>query len=121
IVLVRRASPACSEPARGRRSTGGAKPAKIRRTPPVANLTSLPSAVVPATPAAEIAMRAARFHEHGRPEVVRIEEVDPPPLQSGHVRVSVRAAAMNHLDLWIRRGLPIDTTLPHIGGSDIAG
>jgi NADPH:quinone reductase-like Zn-dependent oxidoreductase len=28
---------------------------------------------------------------------------------------------MNHLDLWVRRGLPIETTMPHIGGSDIAG
>jgi NADPH:quinone reductase-like Zn-dependent oxidoreductase len=33
----------------------------------------------------------------------------------------VRATALNHLDLWVRRGLPIETTMPHIGGSDIAG
>jgi NADPH:quinone reductase-like Zn-dependent oxidoreductase len=39
----------------------------------------------------------------------------------GEVRVSVRAAAMNHLDLWVRRGLPIEITMPHIGGSDISG
>lgn len=37
------------------------------------------------------------------------------------MRVRVRAAALNHLDLWVRRGLPIETTMPHIGGSDIAG
>jgi NADPH:quinone reductase-like Zn-dependent oxidoreductase len=37
------------------------------------------------------------------------------------VRIDVRAAALNHLDLWIRRGLPIETTMPHIGGSDFAG
>lgn len=28
---------------------------------------------------------------------------------------------MNHLDLWVRRGLPIETTMPHIGGSDVVG
>lgn len=66
-------------------------------------------------------MRAALFHEHGGPEVMRIEEVEPPALPPGHVRVSVRAAALNHLDLWVRRGLPINTRLPHIGGSDVAG
>ncbi|HEX8904336.1 MAG TPA: alcohol dehydrogenase catalytic domain-containing protein [Longimicrobiaceae bacterium] len=66
-------------------------------------------------------MRAAIFHEHGGPEVVRIEDVPTPQPGPGEVLVQVRAAAMNHLDLWIRRGLPIDTTMPHIGGSDIAG
>lgn len=66
-------------------------------------------------------MRAAIFHEHGGPEVVRIEDVPAPRPGPGEVRVRVKAAAMNHLDLWIRRGLPIDTTMPHIGGSDISG
>lgn len=66
-------------------------------------------------------MRAARFHRFGGPELLRIDEIPSPELRPGHVRVQVRAAAMNHLDLWIRRGLPIDTTMPHIGGSDIAG
>ena len=66
-------------------------------------------------------MRAAIFHETGGPEVVRIEEVPTPTPGPGEVLVQVKAAAMNHLDLWIRRGLPIDTTMPHIGGSDIAG
>ena len=31
--------------------------------------------------------------------------------------MQVKAAAMNHLDLWVRRGLPMETTMPHIGGS----
>lgn len=66
-------------------------------------------------------MRAAIFYEHGGPEVVRIEEVPRPMPGPGEVLVEVRAAAMNHLDLWVRRGLPIDTTMPHIGGSDISG
>jgi len=66
-------------------------------------------------------MRAAIFHEHGGPEVVRIEEVARPEPGAGEVLVQVKASAMNHLDLWVRRGLPIETTMPHIGGSDIAG
>ena len=66
-------------------------------------------------------MRAAIFHEHGGPEVVRIEQVARPRPGPGEVLVQVRACAMNHLDLWVRRGIPIETTMPHIGGSDIAG
>ena len=66
-------------------------------------------------------MKAAIFHENGGPEVVRIEEVARPEPGRGEVLVEVKAAALNHLDLWVRRGLPIETTMPHIGGSDIAG
>jgi NADPH:quinone reductase-like Zn-dependent oxidoreductase len=66
-------------------------------------------------------MKAAIFHEYGGPEVVRVEEVPAPRPASGEVLIRVRAAAMNHLDLWVRRGIGIATTMPHIGGSDIAG
>lgn len=66
-------------------------------------------------------MKAAIFHEYGGPEVIRVEAVDAPRAGPGEVVVEVRAAAMNHLDLWVRRGIGIETTMPHIGGSDIAG
>jgi NADPH:quinone reductase-like Zn-dependent oxidoreductase len=66
-------------------------------------------------------MRAAVFHEHGGPEVIAIEDRPLPEPCAGQVRLRVRASALNHLDLWVRRGLPIETTMPHIGGSDIAG
>lgn len=66
-------------------------------------------------------MRAAVFHEFGDPGVVRVEDVPSPELAPGEVMIRVGAAAMNHLDLWVRRGLPVETTMPHIGGSDIAG
>lgn len=66
-------------------------------------------------------MRAAIFHDHGGPEVVRMEQVARPTPGPGQALVQVRASAMNHLDLWVRRGIPIETTMPHIGGSDIAG
>jgi NADPH:quinone reductase-like Zn-dependent oxidoreductase len=66
-------------------------------------------------------MRAARFHRNGGPEVLRIDEVPVPEPGAGELRIRVRAAALNHLDLWVRRGLPIETTMPHTGGSDVAG
>lgn len=66
-------------------------------------------------------MKAAVFSEFGGPDVVRIDDVDRPVPGPGEVRIAVKAAAMNHLDLWVRRGLPIEITMPHIGGSDIAG
>jgi NADPH:quinone reductase-like Zn-dependent oxidoreductase len=69
----------------------------------------------------EVRMKAAVFPEFGGPEVVRIEDVERPEPGPGEVRLRVAAAAMNHLDLWVRRGLPIETTMPHIGGSDVAG
>src|SRR5687767_12692654 len=66
-------------------------------------------------------MKAAVFDEFGGPEVLRIDRVPVPVPAPGEVLVRVRASALNHLDLWLRRGLPIETTMPHIGGSDIAG
>jgi NADPH:quinone reductase-like Zn-dependent oxidoreductase len=66
-------------------------------------------------------MRAAIFSEFGGPEVLRLAEVETPVPGRGEVLVRVRAAALNHLDLWVRRKLPFDVTMPHIGGSDIAG
>jgi NADPH:quinone reductase-like Zn-dependent oxidoreductase len=66
-------------------------------------------------------MRAAVFAEHGGPELVTVGVVPVPEPGPGEVRLLVGASALNHLDLWVRRGLPIETTMPHIGGSDIAG
>jgi NADPH:quinone reductase-like Zn-dependent oxidoreductase len=66
-------------------------------------------------------MRAAIFEDFGGPDVVEVRKVPVPEPGPGEVRVKVEAAAMNHLDLWVRRGLPIDTPMPHIGGSDFAG
>ncbi len=65
-------------------------------------------------------MQAVRIHAHGGPEVLRWEEVADPRPGPGEVLVRVRAAGMNHLDLWVRRGLPT-VRLPRIPGSDAAG
>ena len=66
-------------------------------------------------------MLAAVFHENGGPEVIRVEEMGTPRPGHGEVRIRVEASSLNHLDLWMRRGLPIEIPMPHIGGSDIAG
>ncbi len=65
-------------------------------------------------------MKAVRIHEFGGPEVLRYEDVPDPELRKDHVLIRVRACALNHLDLWVRKGLP-GVKLPHILGSDIAG
>ena len=65
---------------------------------------------------------AVRFHEHGGPEVLRYEDAPDPDLGPGEVLVRVRACALNHLDLWERRGLErVTIPMPHISGSDVAG
>jgi hypothetical protein len=67
-------------------------------------------------------MRAVVIREHGGPEVLAITEVPTPEPGFGQVRVRVRACALNHLDLWIRRGLPgAPWKLPRITGADVAG
>ena len=66
-------------------------------------------------------MLAALFHAPGSPDVLELVELPRPVPGPGEVLVAVRAASLNHLDLWVRRGLPIETTMPHIGGSDVAG
>ena len=51
-------------------------------------------------------MLAARIHEDGGPEVLRVEEVPDPVAGRGQVLVRLRAASLNHLDIWVRKGLP---------------
>lgn len=67
-------------------------------------------------------MKAARIHQHGGPEVLIYEDAPEPQIKGGEVLVRVRACALNHLDLWVRGGIPGMTfSMPHILGSDIAG
>lgn len=65
-------------------------------------------------------MKAVCIHEDGGPEVLRYEEVDDPVAGPGEVLISLRAASLNHLDLWVRKGLP-SVPKPRILGADGAG
>ena len=65
-------------------------------------------------------MKAIRIHEDGGPEVLRYEEVPDPVAGSGEVLVELRAAGLNHLDVWVRKGLP-SVPKPRILGADGAG
>jgi NADPH:quinone reductase-like Zn-dependent oxidoreductase len=67
-------------------------------------------------------MRALYFESHGDPARLAFGERPDPAPGSGEVVVSVRAAALNHLDLFVLNGMPgIPVALPHIGGADGAG
>ncbi|MEX2355836.1 MAG: zinc-binding dehydrogenase [Thermaerobacterales bacterium] len=67
-------------------------------------------------------MLAVRFHQYGDPAVLKLERVPAPEPAPGWVLVRVRACALNHLDIWNRKGLPRPVTpLPHILGADVAG
>ena len=65
-------------------------------------------------------MKAIRIHEDGGPEVLRYEDVDDPVPTEGEELVELRAASLNHLDIWIRKGLP-SVPKPRILGADGAG
>jgi len=65
-------------------------------------------------------MKAVRIHQFGGPEVLTYEDVPDPTPRKDQVLIRVRACALNHLDIWVRKGLP-GVNLPHILGSDIAG
>jgi NADPH:quinone reductase-like Zn-dependent oxidoreductase len=65
-------------------------------------------------------VKAVRIHEDGGPEVLRYEDAPDPVAGAGEVLVSLRAASLNHLDLWVRKGLP-SVPKPRILGADGAG
>jgi NADPH:quinone reductase-like Zn-dependent oxidoreductase len=67
-------------------------------------------------------MAAVVLREHGGPEVLRLEQVDAPEPGPGEVRVAVKACAVNHLDIWVRKGGPaFRLEYPHRLGCDVAG
>jgi NADPH:quinone reductase-like Zn-dependent oxidoreductase len=67
-------------------------------------------------------VKATIFKQHGGPEVLEYTDVPDPKPRANEVLVEVKACALNHLDLFVRNGMPgIEIPLPHILGSDVAG
>lgn len=67
-------------------------------------------------------MKAVTISQHGGPDVLQYTDAPDPRPTANEVLVEVRACALNHLDVWVRGGLPgIQIPLPHILGNDIAG
>jgi NADPH:quinone reductase-like Zn-dependent oxidoreductase len=65
-------------------------------------------------------VKAIRIHEDGGPEVLRYEDAPEPVPDTGQVVIDLRAASLNHLDVWVRKGLP-SVPKPRILGADGAG
>jgi len=67
-------------------------------------------------------MKAVIFRQHGGPEALEYIEVPDPAVSPGEILVRVRACSINHLDIWIRQGIPAyRIQLPHISGCDVSG
>ena len=67
-------------------------------------------------------MKAVVFHTHGGPEVLQYEDVPDPKPARGEVLIEVRATSVNHIDIFLRRGMPgVKVGFPRIPGCDAAG
>ena len=65
-------------------------------------------------------MKAVRIHQHGGIDVLTIDDIEKPRITDNEILVQVKAASLNHLDLWVRNGIP-GVPLPMIMGSDASG
>jgi NADPH:quinone reductase-like Zn-dependent oxidoreductase len=67
-------------------------------------------------------MKAVVFHQHGSPDVLQYEDAADPRPARGEVLIEVKATSINHIDVFLRRGMPgIQVKMPKIVGSDAAG
>lgn len=66
-------------------------------------------------------MRAMAFARHGGVDVLEMMDLPKPQIEDDEVLVQVKACGLNHLDLWVRGGLPAKIPMPHIGGCEPSG
>ena len=67
-------------------------------------------------------MKAIRIHTHGNTDVLKIDKIDLPICKDNEVKIKIKACSLNHLDIWVRNGLPgLPISLPLILGSDGSG
>src|ERR1700740_1154308 len=91
-----------------------------RRRPRRDRVRRPPGEALPSSCEDSARMKAIRIHEDGGPEGLRYEDAPDPEPAEGDVLVELRAASLNHLDIWIRKGLP-SVPKPRILGADGAG
>ena len=65
-------------------------------------------------------MKAVRIHEFGDYQVLKVDQIDEPICQSNQVKIQMKACGINHLDIWVRKGLPW-VKFPWVLGSDGSG
>ena len=65
-------------------------------------------------------MKAVRLYEHGDEKVLIWEDITLPEIKEDQILVKIKAAAINHLDIWIRKGIP-GISFPMVIGSDGSG
>lgn len=66
-------------------------------------------------------MRAIAFAQPGGVDVLQLMDLPRPTIDDDEVLIQVKACALNHLDVWVRSGLPTKITMPHIGGCETTG
>ncbi|MBI4397909.1 MAG: zinc-binding dehydrogenase [Candidatus Omnitrophica bacterium] len=67
-------------------------------------------------------MKAVYFEQHGGTDVLKYGERPVPEISENEVMVRLKAASVNHLDIWVRQGMPaIPIALPHISGCEGSG
>ena len=66
-------------------------------------------------------MKAIRIHKHGKEDVLQIDDIPEPEPQAGEVKIKIKASSLNHMDLWVRDGIPGIAPLPLILGCDGSG
>lgn len=67
-------------------------------------------------------MKSVYLNQHGDESVLQYGDLPEPVASPGKILVQIKACALNHLDLWVRSGLPaLKLPMPHILGSDISG
>ena len=66
-------------------------------------------------------MRAVAFDRHGDLDVLQLMDLPTPEITDDEVLVQVKACGLNHLDVWVRRGIGTRIPMPHIGGCETTG
>lgn len=66
-------------------------------------------------------MRAVAFAQHGGLDALQLMDLPTPEPQGDEVLIEVKACALNHLDLWVRNGIPGVAPMPHVGGCEATG